>query len=139
MNTVYLRPTFWNWVRSEAAVISADGCSGPAAGFHIECCYEHDLGYFYAKDPRDAYLKFRGGAVDPWADAKPVSRRDVDARFRRCLQQRSTAGKYSPLSWWRWVGVRMGGRKSWAKHRTREADTIVETSRTEHPGPDRKD
>jgi hypothetical protein len=90
-------------------------------GFHVECCFEHDLGYYYAKDPRDAYLRELTGSLTPWQDAKPIDRATVDARFRRCHQNRSVFGHWSPMALYRWVGVRVGGQRRWDAHRAREA------------------
>jgi hypothetical protein len=114
-------PYYWHWIRSEAALVDADGCSGPATGVHIECCFEHDLSYYYAKDPHSAYRLYRGGALDPWPCALPIDRPTVEARFRKCHQNRSKLGRWSPMALFRWVGVRVGGQASWDKHRAREA------------------
>ena len=84
-------------------------------GFKVECCFEHDLGYFYGRDPREAYRLGRE-RLDPWVDAPPITRGEVDRRFRVCLQNRSRAGRWSPMSAWRWLGVRIGGAKAWAAH-----------------------
>ena len=119
-----LRPTYWSWVRSEAACIGADGCSGPAMGFHIECCMEHDLGYYYARDARDAYLKHRGGALDPWTAAKPIDRAEVDRRFRQCHRNRSRLGNWSPMAWYRWAAVAWRGGSRWDAHRAREKANV---------------
>lgn len=121
MNPLYLRPTYLNFVRSEAALVDTDGCSG-VSGVYVECCFEHDLGYFHAKDPRDAYLKFKSGSVDYWADAKPITRAEVDRRFRKCHQARSVFGKWSPMALWRWLGVRLGAQGAWDRHRRRGSE-----------------
>lgn len=110
---------YWNWIRSEAALVDTDGCSA-VTGLKVECCFEHDLGYWFARDPRDAFRRFREGALDPWGEADRITREEVDRRFRRCLQTRSTLGRWSPMAIWRWLGVRIGGQDAWEKHRTRE-------------------
>lgn len=115
----YILPTYWNWIKSEAALIDTDGCSG-VTGLRIDCCFEHDLGYYYAKDPHDAYIKYRGGLLEPWLHAKSIDRAGVDARFRKCLQNRSALGRWSPMALWRWAGVRIGGESRWEAHRERE-------------------
>lgn len=111
--------TYWQWVRAEAALIDSDGCSA-VTGMKIECCFEHDLGYYYAKDAHDAYRSWRMGRVDVWTDALPIDRMKTDARFRRCLQYHSKWGMWSPMALWRWLGVRWKAQKAWDSHRARE-------------------
>lgn len=88
------------WVRGEAKKIGSDGCTC-VAEFHPDCCFEHDLGYYYGRDPRSA---FQVG----WPLADPVDRSFVDHRFRDCNPE---------ILFYRWWGVRMGGWNSWRKHR----------------------
>lgn len=107
---------YWDFIRSEAALIGTDGCS-TVTGLRVECCHEHDLSYYYAKDPRSAYRLWREGLSDYWGFAAVMTRREADARFRQCQQQRSALGRYSPLSWVRWLGVRIGGTGAWNDHR----------------------
>ena len=117
---------YWQWIASEAALIGTDGCSA-VMGFHVECCFEHDLGYYYARDPRDAYRKALDPDVAPrehWHHAKAVTRGDVDARFRQCHQNRSTLGRWSPMAIYRWLGVKWGGARAWESHRKREAEYV---------------
>lgn len=87
---------YWQKVREEAAKLEADGCSG-VPDFHLDCCLEHDIHY------RTRFT----------IDGQPISRRKADARFRKCIQSRSKFGKMSPMSWWRWAGVRIFGRSAW--------------------------
>jgi hypothetical protein len=115
------RVTYWNFIRSEAELRGSDGCSA-VTGVHVE----HDAGYYYGKDPRDAYFRFRGGALDPWEMARPITRAEVDKRFRQCLMNRSTLGRWSPMAYWRWLGVRVGGAKAWDSHR--QHDAAIRTS-----------
>ena len=110
---------YWDWVKGEAALIDTDGCSG-VTGLRIECCFEHDLGYYYARDPRVAYRYWRFGQQDYWEKAPEITRMTADARFRRCLQNRSRSGRWSPMSLWRWIGVRVGAQGAWDRHRARE-------------------
>lgn len=116
--------TYWEWVRSEAALIDTDGCSA-VSGLDVECCFEHDLGYYYAKDPRDAYRESRYTGSYTWVDADPITRGEVDRRFRVCLQNNSKFGRWSPMAIWRWLGVRVGGQAAWDKHRAREQQATV--------------
>lgn len=117
-----LVPTYWEWIRNEADAIGTDGCSA-VSGIHVECCFEHDLAYRHAKDPRDAYRKSYDPDVFPgehWTVAKPIDREEADRRFRQCHRNRSLFGNYSPMAFWRWAGVRVGGQSRWDAHRVRE-------------------
>lgn len=73
--------------------ICSDGCT-KIPDFHLDCCIVHDLGYEYG--------------IDPWGNA--IDRADVDANFRTCMQAESPLGRFDPMSWWRWAGVRIFGR-----------------------------
>lgn len=118
--SAYQEPvTYWNFIRSEATLIDTDGCSR-VSGFQVDCCFEHDLGYYYAADPRDAYRLYRLGDHDYWQHASPITREDVDSRFRKCHQTRSKFGQWSPMAFWRWLGVRRFGQSRWDAHRERE-------------------
>lgn len=110
---------YWEWVRSEAALIGTDGCSA-VMGFHVECCFEHDLGYYYARDPRDAYRLYRDWSAVAWQVADPITKAEVDKRFRQCHQNLSKFGRWSPMAIYRWLGVKWGGKAAWEKHRERE-------------------
>jgi hypothetical protein len=91
-------------VRWAAGRLKADGCS-KALEVYREACLEHDLTYRTGFDPRMLFLYHVPVAI---------SRREADARFREEMQRRSFAGKLSPMSWWRWLGVRVfGGFKAW--------------------------
>lgn len=122
---------YWDWIRSEAALIDTDGCSA-VSGLTIECCFEHDLGYYHARDPRDAYRKALDPDVAPdehWLHAKPIDREEVDRRFRSCHQNHSRLGRWSLMATWRWLGVRVGAQGAWDKHRAREeAQRVREAS-----------
>ena len=119
MSVVPIQTPYWEWVKSEAALVDTDGCSG-VTGVRIECCFEHDLGFFHAKDPRSAYRHWRANNYYYWEDADAIDRDEVDARFRQCLQNRSRFGRWSPMAWWRWVGVRWKAQAAWDTHRARE-------------------
>src|SRR5687767_7023163 len=113
----YRNPNYLTWLRAEASLIDTDGCSA-VSGVRVECCYEHDLHYFYGRDARDAYRYHRSspnpvGDIGVWRQAKPISFEETNVRFRKCLQARSTAGRYSPLSWWRWLGVTLFSKHVW--------------------------
>lgn len=115
---------YWEWVQNEAEEFGSDGCSA-VMGFHIECCFEHDLGYRFAKDPRDAYRRWCRGEYDCWLKAVPITRSEVDARFRQCNQNRSTFGRWSVMAIYRWLGVKWGGQKAWDKHRAEEEADVT--------------
>jgi hypothetical protein len=121
MGRVLMSPCYWDWVRSEAALIDTDGCS-LVTGLKIECCFEHDLGFWYARDPRAAYRAARHQLIDPWLTAPSIDRAEVDRRFRSCLQNRSRLGRWSPMAWYRWLGVKFGSQGAWDRHRTREQE-----------------
>ncbi len=63
-----------------------DHCSG-VAEWYADCCREHDFNY----------------------RTKIVSRAEADRRFRQCMQSKSKLGRFSPVSWVRWSGVRLFG------------------------------
>ena len=106
------------WVRIEALLVDSDGCTG-VPQFRQDCCFEHDLGYHYAKDPRDAYrlwaLLPEDAKHQRWTRAAPITRKETDKRFRQCNQSKSRFGRWSPFAAWRWAGVRILGRGSWRK------------------------
>jgi hypothetical protein len=77
-----------------ATAIQSDGCTAVSELFH-ECCVVHDLGYEFG--------------IDPWG--RQVTKRAIDAAFRRSMQKRSKLGVLSPVAAVRWLGVRLFGRK----------------------------
>ena len=110
---------YWVWVRREAEKINSDGCSRVTQAFK-STCFEHDLSYYYGRDPRTAYAAFLCGHPDPWSEAKPITRRDADKLKADRLQARGPVGVL--FSTWRYVGIRIGGWKAWRAHRRREAE-----------------
>lgn len=84
---------YWARVRAAAAALQSDGCTG-VADIHLDCCHEHDIAYSTGRT----------------VEGTPITKYDADAMFRRCIQARSPYGRYSPLSWWRWLGVTWFGR-----------------------------
>ena len=90
---------YWSWIRWLAERLKSDGCTVVSEMYH-ECCLEHDIAYRTGHDPRELYYKGR---------VVPISRRETDARFRKCMQSRSKLGRFSPVSWFRWLGVRAFG------------------------------
>ena len=78
--------------------IKSDGCSVVTETYH-DCCIVHDLGY-------------RVG-IDCWGH--PINREEADLAFRFCMQSKSRFGRFSPMSWWRYLAVRVFGWKSYPK------------------------
>lgn len=111
---------YWDWIEEEAALINSDGCS-KVTGAYRKHCLVHDLSYYYARDPRDAYARYKAGAAGYWRRARIITKGDADAAFRRGMQSDSPAGFFSPLAFFRWLGVKLGGRSAWNTHRAREA------------------
>ena len=108
-------PLYWTWVESEAALINSDGCS-KVSGLHVECCWEHDLAFYYGRDPRAAYRLYIAGESSPWLLARPISFEECNARFRNCHVPRTKWGWLNPLVWIRWRGVARFSRAAWEKH-----------------------
>lgn len=75
-----------------AKAIGSDGCTCVSELYH-ECCVIHDLGYSFG--------------IDPWG--RKVSKRTIDASFRRGMQERSRLGVFSPVAATRWLGVAIFG------------------------------
>lgn len=83
---------YWQRVRARAHALGSDGCT-KVPDFYVDCCYEHDV-------------HVRTGLT---LQGQALTKADADARFRQCIQQHSPLGRLSPLSWWRWAGVRLYG------------------------------
>jgi len=113
------KPLFWDWVREEAQKVKSDGCT-KAIDFRKDCCYLHDLAYWHAKDPWDAYRHYLNGEENYWALAKDITRAEADALIRKCYQDKSLVDGFSLLAWTRWAGTRLGGWWAWRTHRRRE-------------------
>ena len=97
-------PKYRAWLEEWAREVKSDGCTG-VPDFNKLCCLQHDYCYQTHTDPRAAY---QGKVV-------PITRGEADKMFRLCNQSESFLHKVSPMAWWRWVGVRIGGRKAWDK------------------------
>jgi hypothetical protein len=83
---------YWVLVRRKAKELGSDGCTG-VADFYLDACYEHDI-HWRTSHTLTGY---------------PISTRQANMRFRWVIQDRSPFGKLSPMSWWRWIGVTIGG------------------------------
>lgn len=111
--------SYWDFIEDEAALIHTDGCS-KVSGAYRKHCRVHDLAYYYGVDPVDAYRQYQEGEPEYWLIARRITKADADAAFRRGIQSDSPAGFFSPLAAWRWLGLKLAGRKAWDTHRARE-------------------
>lgn len=116
-------PLYWDWVREEARVIKSDGCS-KVPDFYLQACLQHDLAYWYAKNPRSAYKHFVESVPDYWIKAAPIFQSEADAQFRQTIQKKSKLKKFSPMSWWRWAGLKLFGKKAWNSHSETQKDSV---------------
>ena len=89
---------YWSRVRDRALEINSDGCSGVPDWF-VWTCYEHDVHY--------ALHEMLSGLVIDFRTANYV--------LRVRIQQGSAFGRASPMSWWRWAGVKYlpAAKKAW--------------------------
>lgn len=94
---------YWSRIRTRAVEIESDGCTG-VPDFYLDACLEHDVHYHDGRR----------------IDGVPITQAWADRRFRQRIQSRSMLGVLHPMSWWRWAGVRIFGRRAWTQHRERE-------------------
>lgn len=101
--------TYEIFIRAEARLVRADGCTGVSEWNH-DCCLEHDLACFYGRDPRSAYAVYSVNAsVNPWMYANTMSRRQADYAFLRCNRCRTKGDLLGrSRAWVRFLGVRLG-------------------------------
>jgi hypothetical protein len=92
------QPWYQQLVSDWAKNLQSDGCTG-VLDIYLPACWEHDIAY----------------RLHQTVLSEPLTRREADRRFRWSIQFLSPFGALSPLSWWRWAGVRMFGVKAW-KH-----------------------
>lgn len=85
-------------VEEKAAALGADGCTG-VLDFYLLGCLEHDIAYRTHRDPL-------GNDLD---------KATADQRLRWYIQHRSPFGVVSPMSWWRWLGVKQFAQTAWDK------------------------
>lgn len=91
---------YWEAVRARAKELQSDGCSH-VTSMYLDCCLEHDIHY-------------RTGRT---LSNEEISRAQADKIFRECMQSRSIFKVFSPMSWWRWMAVRLFGSDSYASKR----------------------
>lgn len=87
------RPAYWARVRARAEALGSDGCTR-ATEWNRDCCLHHDIMCRTGMD----------------IDGNPVTRLEADVLFWECNRLRAGArlSVYSPRSWARYVGVRIG-------------------------------
>lgn len=83
-------PLTKDYIAALDTALKSDGCTG-VKDIYRACCIVHDLGCEHH--------------IDPWGNS--ITRRETDANFRRCMQSKSPLGKYSPVAFFRWLGVRL--------------------------------
>ena len=89
---------YWSALARWAAAHS-DGCTG-VKDIYVSACHEHDFHYRFAHT-------FAG---TPEAPGESITKSEADTRFRQVMQWQSPLGRFSPVSWIRWSGVRLFGR-----------------------------
>lgn len=109
------------WIEDEARLIHADGCTG-VTNIGGWACLEHDVAYYYGRDPVQAYRLWYRGIRGYWELSPPITFEDANRAFRSSLFRESWLGHFNPMSWWRWRAMRLKAtRAAWDKHRAREA------------------
>src|SRR5689334_7434831 len=91
---------YWKWIQEQASLIHSDGCTH-AEEWKRQCCWQHDLAYYYGRNPRSAFEK-------GWQEADKISFVEANNQFAGCLPWYL---KY------RWLAVMGGGYWIWRKHR----------------------
>lgn len=79
-----------------ALFTESDGCTG-VIDFYADACIIHD---FYYRTHRDFY-------------GNPISKDAADKGLRDSIRAKSWMGKFSPMAWWRWRGVKHLADKAW--------------------------
>jgi hypothetical protein len=92
---------YWERVRAKAKELNSDGCTG-VIDCYVDCCSEHDIAYETGCN----------------VDGIPQTRAFTDAEFRKCIQSQSRFKMCSPMSYVRWLGVRLFGRGFWSRKDT---------------------
>lgn len=91
---------YWEWVEEQAKRIKSDGCTH-ALELARRYCWEHDLAFYYGRDPRHAYWV-------GWDLADPIGFLETNSRFRK------------GLPWYlkyRFLAVSVAGYPLWRRHR----------------------
>lgn len=112
---------FLEFIREEAALINADGCTG-VSNMYGECCLQHDAEFYFGKSAASAYRHYREGDPEYWLTADRITFEQANENFKRCHFRQSKAGYLNLFAWWRYAVVRTKkGRSAWDAHRAREA------------------
>jgi hypothetical protein len=82
---------YWRQVRFVANRLQSDGCTG-VADIYLDACLEHDI-------------HWRLGTT---IYSVPITTAQANRRFRKVIQSRSRLGRFSPISWVRFLGVTIG-------------------------------
>lgn len=90
---------YWEHIRFIATQLKSDGCTD-CPDIYVDSCYEHDVHW---RTGRTIY-------------GVPITTAQANRRFRKVIQSRDPFGRFSPLSWWRWLGVTVGAK--FLKHKT---------------------
>jgi len=80
---------YWCDVEAKAKELKSDGCSG-VPDFFFWTCKEHDCHY----------------RLHTFLTGKKIDKQTADYILRVRIQQGSYFGAFSPMSWWRWLGVK---------------------------------
>lgn len=116
------RRLYWELIRAKADLLGSDGCS-KVPDFYLDACLEHDLHYRTGRKQVLRHTWEDGVEMYRLENGEPISFRWANARFRSVIQDRSVVRKVrlpgwlSPMSWWRWAGVTIGGRAAWDRYR----------------------
>lgn len=84
---------YWRAIRAKASMLGSDGCTD-VLDLYVDACYEHDI-------------HWRTGQT---LYGVPITTAQANRRFRKVIQSRDPLGRFSPLSWWRFFGVTIGGK-----------------------------
>ena len=76
--------------------IQGDGCTG-VPDFYKGCCDIHD---WWFRTHRNL-------------DGSPIAEAQANLGLKRCIQSKSLFGRWSPMAWWRWRGVKALGKRAW--------------------------
>lgn len=111
---------YHDFIRQEAALIHADGCTG-ITNIDGWPCLEHDVQFYYGRSAGDAFRLARQGVRDYWSRAARITFEEANAHFKAANFRESTLGYFNPMAWWRWRGMKLKAtRTAWDKHRARE-------------------
>lgn len=110
-----MRGKYWIRIKELAEDLHSDGCTG-VSQFRAKACLEHDVHY---RTGRWWFVSRLTGRLSP---GEPITRKEADHRFRVVLQRMSRFGRWSPMAWWRWAGVRIlpFTKRAWKNYRKSE-------------------